>query len=73
MTDDPAFRALKEQIESSPTNDPRVLAAGRWFANQGWNVNIAHLDRKAEVENRRGANHTLDLLSLVHAIIEAQQ
>jgi hypothetical protein len=55
---------------SSASIDPRVLRTAKWFANNGWTININHGDGvvEATMPNRNGENPVVtDVIAVVAA------
>ena len=59
---------------SSASIDPRVLRTAKWFANNGWTVNVNHGEGVVEATMPRGngeASVVVNVIALVTAVVSA--
>jgi hypothetical protein len=59
---------------SSASIDPRVLRTAKWFASNGWKINVNHSDGVVEAMMPRdggGAPVVVNVIALVAAVVAA--
>jgi hypothetical protein len=57
---------------SSASIDPRVLRTAKWFANNGWTINVNHGDGVVEATMPRGngeAPVVINVIAVVAAVV----
>jgi hypothetical protein len=57
---------------SSASIDPRVLRTAKWFANNGWTINVNHGEGVVEATMSRGNGEgpvVLNVIAVVAAVV----
>jgi hypothetical protein len=56
---------------SSASIDPRVLRTAKWFANNGWTINVNHGDGVVEATMPRGNGESPVVVNVIAVVAAA--